>query len=93
MEHITCKVDTQGRITLPLGWRREQKVASGSHVVLTREDGALRIETVERSLSEAQALVEKYVRSGSSAQDDLRQERRRQSASEDEELARHAKSL
>jgi hypothetical protein len=46
MEHVTCKVDTQGRITLPLDWRREQKVASGSQVVLTREDGVLRIETV-----------------------------------------------
>jgi bifunctional DNA-binding transcriptional regulator/antitoxin component of YhaV-PrlF toxin-antitoxin module len=93
MEQVTCKVDAQGRITLPLDWRREQKVAGGSHVVLTREDGALRIETVERSLSEAQALVAKYVRPGSSALDDLRQERRRQFASEDEEFGRHAESL
>ena len=93
MEQVTCKVDAQGRITLPLDWRREQKVAGGSHVVLTREDGALRIETVERSLSEAQALVAKYVRPGSSALDDLHQERRRQFASEDEEFGRHAESL
>ena len=93
MEHVTCKVDTQGRITLPLDWRREQKVASGSQVVLTREDGALRIETVEQSLSEAQALVAKYVRPGSSALDDLRQERRRQFASEVEEFERHEESL
>ena len=48
----------------------------------------LRIETVERSLSEAQALVEKYVRPGSSALDDLRQERRLQFASEGLPLAR-----
>ena len=44
-------------------------------------------------LSEAQALVAKYVRPGSSALDDLRQERLRQFASEDEEFGRHAESL
>jgi bifunctional DNA-binding transcriptional regulator/antitoxin component of YhaV-PrlF toxin-antitoxin module len=93
MEQVSCKVDTQGRITLPLDWRREQKVAGGSEVVLIREDGALRIQSVERSLSEAQALVAKYLRPGSSALDDLRQERRRQFASEDAEFERHAESL
>jgi len=50
MQQVTCKVDSQGRITLPSEWRRAHNVTAGSDVtVLVTEDG-LAVQTADQSL-------------------------------------------
>jgi bifunctional DNA-binding transcriptional regulator/antitoxin component of YhaV-PrlF toxin-antitoxin module len=93
MEEITCRVDNQGRVTLPAGWRKAQKLEPGSDVVMTVAGPQLLLQTRERSLDEAQAIVARYSRGKGSAVERLLKERRRQAALEDEEAARHAKGF
>ena len=92
MDQFTCKVDNQGRITLPLEWRRDHNVIAGREVaVLVIEDG-LDVQTTAQSLQDARRLVAKY-RSCKSAVDQLLSERRREAAIERKEAARYGKGV
>jgi AbrB family looped-hinge helix DNA binding protein len=92
MDQFTCKVDNQGRITLPSEWRREHDVIAGSDViVLVTEDG-LDVQTAAQSLQDARRLVAKY-RSRRSAVDQLLSERRREAEIERKEATRYGKSV
>jgi bifunctional DNA-binding transcriptional regulator/antitoxin component of YhaV-PrlF toxin-antitoxin module len=82
MSSASCKVDNQGRVTLPLEWRRRHGVTSGSEVILTADDHGLQIQTPGQSLHEAQQMVARYWRSERSAGDLLREERRREAEME-----------
>lgn len=62
MSASTSKVDNQGRIMLPAGWRRKHGIeASSELVVRERRDGSLRVETREQGIRRAQALVRRCI--------------------------------
>jgi AbrB family looped-hinge helix DNA binding protein len=93
MEAITCKVDNQGRITLPRDWRRAQALATGSEVVVTVEADQLAVCTRKQSLSAAQALVAQYKNPGESVVDEFLAGRRQEAQLEEEDASRHEESL
>lgn len=91
MPTISCKVDNQGRVTLPLEWRKQHGIRSGSEVILSSGDHALQIQTPQQSLHEAQQMVARYWRGSSTAVNLLREERRREAEMEQNEAGNDAK--
>jgi len=93
MELITCKVDNQGRITLPANWRREQKVEAGIEVVVTCDDHGLFVQTKQQALHEAQAIIAKYPKPAESAVAQLLAQRRQEAEQEPQKRYPHGKTL
>jgi bifunctional DNA-binding transcriptional regulator/antitoxin component of YhaV-PrlF toxin-antitoxin module len=91
MQTISCKVDNQGRVTLPLEWRRQHGVRSGSEVVLSADDCGLQIQTPGQSLHEAQQMVARHWRGRGAAVEMLREERRREAEMERKQAGGDAK--
>jgi AbrB family looped-hinge helix DNA binding protein len=83
MRDQPCKVDNQGRITLPLEWRKKLGVRTGSEVILKAGDHGLLIQTSEQALDEARQIVSRYWRSGEMGTELLRNERQRESDMEE----------
>jgi AbrB family looped-hinge helix DNA binding protein len=83
MPEQSCKVDNQGRITLPLEWRKKLGVRTGSEVILRAGDHGLQIQTSEQALDEARQIVALYWRSGETGTGLLRRERQRESEMEE----------
>ena len=93
MEQSTCKVDNQGRITLPANWRKAQKVEAGCELVVSSDGPDLRVQTLEQSLDEAQRIVARHLRkSRQPAVEQLRRWRRREALLEEQEAAAHVKT-
>lgn len=81
---LTCNIDKQGRIMLPVGWRRRFHVGPNTQLIV-REDfnGALVMETREQGLRRAQQLVAQYIPPDSrSLVDELLDERRNEAVNE-----------
>lgn len=93
MQSFTCKVDNQGRVTLPSEWRKAHRVRSGSEVLLTVAGEQLQVQTIEQTLDEAQQIVAAHSRRSRSAVAQLRAERLREARREQKDAARHAKGL
>jgi bifunctional DNA-binding transcriptional regulator/antitoxin component of YhaV-PrlF toxin-antitoxin module len=92
MEQFTCKMDNQGRITLPASWRKAHHVKPGAELTVTSEANGLHVKTFEESIREAQQIVAKYLgKSTKSLVEELRRERRREARLEEREAARYAK--
>jgi AbrB family looped-hinge helix DNA binding protein len=87
MSNKSCKVDNQGRITLPLEWRKKLGIRTGSEVVLRAGDHGLQIQTSEQALDEARQIVAGYWQSSETGTGLLRKERQRES--DMEERGRH----
>ncbi len=93
MRFTSCKVDNQGRITLPVEWRKAQNVKADSEVLVTADANRLLVQTRAQSLTEAQQIVAKYARPERSAVEQLLSERRQEAQQEQEDADRHAKSV
>jgi bifunctional DNA-binding transcriptional regulator/antitoxin component of YhaV-PrlF toxin-antitoxin module len=77
-----CRVDNQGRVTLPLEWRRQNGISSGSEVILIPGEAGLQIQTPQQSLHEAQLIVARHWNANRPPVDMLREERRREADAE-----------
>jgi len=94
MESFTLTPDNQGRITLPASWRKAHGIKPGTPLVGITDENALRVQTVDESLDEAQRIVARYARkSRRSAVEDLLIERRRDAKREEREAARVGKRI
>jgi AbrB family looped-hinge helix DNA binding protein len=87
MESITCRVDSQGRITLPAEWRKSHHIQAGGEVAVLIHEDRLEVETIEQSLKDARGLVAQYRRS-ISVVDELISDRRREAERETLEASR-----
>jgi bifunctional DNA-binding transcriptional regulator/antitoxin component of YhaV-PrlF toxin-antitoxin module len=82
-ESFTCKPDNQGRILLPVEWRKRHGVDSSSELLLSEDDsGDLRVETRSQAVRRAQALVREYIPPGMPLVDEFVQERLREAQDE-----------
>jgi bifunctional DNA-binding transcriptional regulator/antitoxin component of YhaV-PrlF toxin-antitoxin module len=81
MEQMTCKVDSQGRVTLPVEWRKAHSIESGGEVSIGLDDNHLTIQTIDQSLDEACRIAAKY-RKGKPALELLQEERQQQNKRE-----------
>jgi len=82
MSSFTCKVDNQGRITLPVEWRKAHSIEAGSDLSVLMAEDRLEIQTSSQSIEEACQMAAKY-RKGKSALDLLQEDRQRESRRED----------
>jgi len=60
MEQLSCKVDNQGRITLPVGWRKAHHIEPGNDVSVLLLEDHLEIQTTDQALDEARRIASKY---------------------------------
>ena len=75
------RVNENGRVVIPVSFRKAVGINPGDEVVLRIEDDELRITTLKAHIKWAQQLVRKHVKPGTSLADELIAERR--------EAARH----
>ena len=79
MDGIKTVVTDGGRVVLPAPLRKALGLSIGDEVMITLEDDSLRITTLARAVTRAQALVRRYVKPGRSLSGELLRERRRES--------------
>jgi AbrB family looped-hinge helix DNA binding protein len=82
------KIDSAGRILVPLKLRRELGLAENTDVILRVEHGELRIHTREAALTQARERLRRLKRPGQPVVDEFLAERREEARREMEELSR-----
>jgi AbrB family looped-hinge helix DNA binding protein len=85
MEQFTCRVDNQGRITLPVEWRKAHHIEPGSDVSVVITEDRLEVQTDDQSLDEARRIVAKHWRGRRSAVQMLRADRQQEAGLEQSE--------
>ena len=82
----TARLDERGRLVLPAAFRRRLGLRAGDEVKISEvADGVLRVESCRAA---ARALIGSAGRMKGSAVEELRAERRRQAAAEDQAAQR-----
>lgn len=76
VEEARLVVNENGRVVIPVQFRKALGISAGDEIVLRLEENELRITTQKRRLERARRLVRKYVNPGRSLADELIQERR-----------------
>ena len=71
-----ARINQNGRVVIPVSFRKALGVRAGDELVLRIEDDELRITTLKRRLERAQRRIRSYVKPGVSLVDELIAERR-----------------
>lgn len=79
---VKASIDSSGRILVPAKLRKALDLAPGDEVNLTIKGDVLEIRTLDDTISDAQALVRKYVPKKKSLVNELINERRADAAKE-----------
>ena len=70
------RINENGRVVIPVSFRKALGINPGDEVLLRLEDDELRITTMKHRIARAQRHARKYVKRGVSLVDDLLSERR-----------------
>ena len=81
MQHAT-KVSAGGRIVIPAEYRKAMGVRKGDEVLMSLEDGEVRLYTRQRALKRIQDIVCSLIPPGVSLVDELIREREEEAARE-----------
>ena len=73
---VRLKLNENGRVVIPVEFRRALGVDAGDEVILTWKDDEVRITTMQRRIERAQRHARQYVKPGTSLVDELIAERR-----------------
>ncbi len=76
MNTIMVSLGQNGRLVIPAPFRRALGIEAGDELVLSLDEGQLRISTREQAIARAQAGVRQRVRGDVSLVDELIKERR-----------------
>lgn len=82
---IQARINENGRIVIPFRMRRAMGLETGDSVVLTVEDGVLRIEAHQAKVRRIQDELKRFAKPGARASEELAEERREESRIEREE--------
>ncbi|MGB3469763.1 MAG: AbrB/MazE/SpoVT family DNA-binding domain-containing protein [Erythrobacter sp.] len=82
MQPQRVRVFQGGKLVIPAAMRRELGIDIGDTVVVSVNDGELRVKSLTAAIAHAQSLVRKYVPEGVSLVDELIAERREEAARE-----------
>jgi AbrB family looped-hinge helix DNA binding protein len=82
MAKIVARLGEGGRIVIPAEYRKALGVRAGDELILSLEEGALRILTPREAIRRAQAAVRAHVPPSRSLADELIVERRQESRRE-----------
>lgn len=80
------KIQEDGRILIPAEIRKEIKVKPGEKLLLSTDDGELKILSKMSALEQARSFFAHYIKDGSGLIDELIDERRKEAAKEMEEI-------
>ncbi len=75
-QEIRTRVNENGRVVIPVSFRKALGINVGDEVVLRIEDDELRIMTLKQRVERAQRLVRRHVKPGTSLVEELIAERR-----------------
>jgi|SRR5580698_9225359 AbrB family looped-hinge helix DNA binding protein len=84
-KHVTSRINDNGRIVIPASIRKNMGLNPGDVVVMSLEDGVLRIESQVAKIRRIQAEFKPFANPASLASDELIAERREEARREMEE--------
>ena len=76
------RLDSGGRIVVPAGFRRALGVGSGEELLMSLDDGFVRLQTVDAALERVRAIARSKRRGDASVVDEFIAERRAEAATE-----------
>jgi len=69
-----------GRLVIPAAYRKALGIKPGDEVLLTLEDGEIRVVSTRQAVARAQTLLRRYIPKGRSLSEELIKERREEAA-------------
>ena len=69
-----------GRLVIPAAYRKALGLKPGDEVLLTLEDGEIRVVSTRQAIARAQTLLRRYVPKGRSLSEELIKERREEAS-------------
>lgn len=81
-EETRMRVSQNGRVVIPVSFRKALGINVGDEVLLRLQEDELRITTQQRRIQRAQRRAQRYLKPGSSLVDELLAERREASRDE-----------
>ena len=84
----TTKIDSAGRILVPLKLRRELGITANAELILRVEDGELRLHTREAAIKRARERLKRLKKPGESVVDEFLSERHEEARRELRDLDR-----
>lgn len=84
-DSFKARINENGRIVIPAEIRKTMGLQSGDAVVMTLEEGVLRIESQRTKIRQIQDDFKKFAKPGSRASDELVDDRREEASREMEE--------
>lgn len=82
MSIVKTHLGKNGRIVIPVQFRKALGVLEGDELMMSLRDGEIRIFTRDQAIRNIQAMVRRYVPEGRSLADELIAERRAEAARE-----------
>jgi AbrB family looped-hinge helix DNA binding protein len=76
------RVSRGGRVVIPVEYRRALGIGEGDEIIISLDDGQLRIVTPQHAIEDLQRIVRQFVPEGISLADELIAERRREAERE-----------
>ena len=76
MAHVRLRVNENGRVVLPVAFRKALNIRPGDQVLARLEDDEVKITTLKHRIERAQRHVRQFVKPGRSLADELIAERR-----------------
>jgi AbrB family looped-hinge helix DNA binding protein len=69
-----------GRLVIPAAYRKALGLKPGDEVLLTLEDGEIRVVSTRQAIARAQTLIRRYIPKGRSLSEELIKKRREEAA-------------
>lgn len=69
-----------GRLVIPAKYRKALELKPGDEVLLTLEDGEIRVISTRQAIARAQTLLRRYIPKGRNLSEELIKERREEAA-------------
>ena len=82
MKTFKTHLGKNGRVVIPAQFRKDLGISEGDNLLLSLDDGVIRIMTLGKAIQRVQELVRRYVPEGVSLADELIAERRAEAARE-----------
>lgn len=82
MQPQRVRVVEGGKLVIPAAMRRELGIGAGDTVLVSVDDGELRVRSLASAIARAQSLVRRYVPEGVSLVDQLISDRREEAGRE-----------
>ena len=76
------RVDSAGRIVVPAGFRRALGIGTGEELLMSLDDGFVRLQTIDAALERVRAIARRRRRNDASVVDEFIAERRAEAATE-----------